>query len=127
MDSDEAGHERNIYNMIQEDGYKSPWKNKDAKDATTVNNTLDDTGFTILNSFQDDTSDSSKQIETSKKTIKYTQKNKEPITDNTHIIDRVRYLQSGPTNMDPVLTGVGIIGQRGPRTISGGSISKSII
>ena len=43
---DEAGHERNIDNMIQKDYYKSPWKNKDATDATTVNNALDDTGFT---------------------------------------------------------------------------------
>ena len=25
---DEAGHERNIDNMIQEDDYKSPWKEK---------------------------------------------------------------------------------------------------
>ena len=40
---DEAGHERNIDNMIQEDDYKLPWKNKDAIDATRVNNTLDDT------------------------------------------------------------------------------------
>ena len=29
--------------------------------------------------------------------------------------------------MDPVVPGVGIIGQGGPRTISGGSISRSII
>ena len=35
---DEAEHERNIDNMIQEDDYKSPWKNKYATDATTVNN-----------------------------------------------------------------------------------------
>ena len=48
---DEAGHERNIDNMIQEDDYNSPWKNKDATIATTVKNTLDDTGFTFLNSF----------------------------------------------------------------------------
>ena len=41
---EEAGHERNIDNMTQEDGYKSPWKEKDA---TTVNNTLDDTAFTF--------------------------------------------------------------------------------
>ena len=31
--------------MIQEDDYKSPWKNKDATVATTVNNALDDTGY----------------------------------------------------------------------------------
>ena len=48
---EEAEHERNIDNMTQEDDYKSPWKNKYATDATTVNNTLDDTGFTFLNSF----------------------------------------------------------------------------
>ena len=33
---EEAGHERNINNMTQEDDYKSPWKNKDA---ATVNDT----------------------------------------------------------------------------------------
>ena len=48
---EESGHERNIDNMTQEDDYKSPWKDKYATDATTVNNTLDDTGFTFLNSF----------------------------------------------------------------------------
>ena len=57
---DKAGHERKIDNMIQEDDYKPPWKNKDSTDATTVNNTLDDTGFTLLNSYQDDTRDYSK-------------------------------------------------------------------
>ena len=88
---------------------------------------LNDTGFTFLNSFQDDTSDSSKQVETSMETIKDTQTIKEPITDDTHIVDRVCYLQYGPTNVDPVVTGVGIIGQGGTRTISGGSISQSII
>ena len=45
---DEAEHERNIDNMTQVDDYKSPWKNKDATDATTVNNALDDTGYTFL-------------------------------------------------------------------------------
>ena len=48
---EEAGHERNINNMTQEDDYKSPWKDKDA---TTVNNTLDDTAYTFLNSFHYD-------------------------------------------------------------------------
>ena len=66
---EEAGHERNINNMTQEDDYKSPWKDKDA---TTVNNTLDDTAYTFLNSFNDDISDSSKQVETSKEPIKDT-------------------------------------------------------
>ena len=54
---DEAGHEHSIDNMIKEDDYKSPWKNKDAKVVTTVNNTLDDTGYKFLNSYQTDTSD----------------------------------------------------------------------
>ena len=120
---EEVGHERNIDNMNHEDDYKSPCKDKDA---TTVNNTLDDTSFTFLNSFQDDTSDSSKQLETSKDPSKDTQTSKEPITDN-HIVNRVRKLQDGTTNVDPVVTGVGIIEQGGPRAISGGSITQSII
>ena len=48
---DEAEHERNIDNMTQVDDYKQPWKNKDATDATTINNALDDTGYTFLNSY----------------------------------------------------------------------------
>ena len=117
--------------MTQVDDYKSPWKNKDATDATTVNNALDDTGYMFLNSYQTDTSDSIKHVEMSKEPIKdnhmikdpikYTQTIKEPIKDDTHTVNRVCYLQDGPTNMDPVLTGVGIIGQGGPRTISWGS------
>ena len=53
---EESGHERNIDNMTQEDDYKSPWKDKDA---TTVNNTLDYTAYTFLNSFNDHIRDSS--------------------------------------------------------------------
>ena len=124
---DEEEHERNIENMIQEDDYKLPWKNKYATVATTVNNALDETGYMFLDSYQTDTSDSSKQVETSKEPIKDTQTIKEPIKDDTHIFNRVRYLQDGPTNMYPVVTGVGIIGKGGPRTISGGSISQSIV
>ena len=48
---DEAEHEQNIDNMTQVDDSKSPWKNKYATDATTVNNALDDTGYTFLNSY----------------------------------------------------------------------------
>ena len=33
----------------------------------------------------------------------------------------------GPTNVDPFLTGVGIIGQGGPWTISKGSHTQSIV
>ena len=66
-----------------------------------------------LNSY--DTSDSSKQVETSKETIK-----------GPHLVNRVRYLMDVPTNMDPVLTGVGIIGQGVPWNISGGGHTQSI-
>ena len=59
--------------------------------------------------------------------IKDTHTIKEPITYDTHIVNRVRYLQDVPTNMDPVVTGVGIIGQGGPRIISKGSVSQSIV
>ena len=43
---EEAGNERNINNITQEDYYKSPCKDKDA---TTVNNTVNDTAYTFLN------------------------------------------------------------------------------
>ena len=46
---DKEGHKRNIEDMIQVDDYKSPWKNKDATVATTVNNALYDTGYMFLN------------------------------------------------------------------------------
>ena len=42
---EEAGHECNIDNMTQEDDYNSPCKDKDA---TTVNNMLDDTALIII-------------------------------------------------------------------------------
>ena len=48
---DEAEHERNIDNMTQVDDYKSPWKDKYSK---TVKDTLNDTAYTFLNSFNDD-------------------------------------------------------------------------
>ena len=54
---EEAGHERNIDNMTQEDDYRLPWK---IKDATTVNDTVNNTAYIFLNSFQDDISDPSK-------------------------------------------------------------------
>ena len=51
--------------MTQVDDYKFPWKDIDAK---TVNNTA----YTFLNSYDDEISDSSKQVETSKDPIKDT-------------------------------------------------------
>ena len=86
----EAEHERNIDHISQDNDYKSPWKNNDAKVATTVNNALDDTGYTSLDLYQTNTSDSSKHVETSKDPIKDTQTIKEPIK-GTHIVNRVHY------------------------------------
>ena len=60
-----------------------------------VNDTLNDTAYTLLNSFNDDTSDLSKQVETSK----------EPIKDN-----HVHNTSVGTISVDSVVTGVGIIG-----------------
>ena len=106
--NDEAEHERNIKDMIQGDDYKSSWKNKDATvttSLTTVNNPLDDTGYTYLDQYQSYSSDSSKKVETSKEPIKDTQNIKEPIKDNQtikdpikepHLVNRVRYLMDGP-------------------------------
>ena len=80
----EAEHERNISNMTQIDDYKSPWKDKYA---TMVN----DSTYTFLNSWNDDESGLSKQVETSKDTIK-----------DTHVHDT----SVGTTDEDPVVTGV---------------------
>ena len=62
---EDAGYERNINNMTQEDDYKSHWKDKDA---TTFN----DAAYIFLNSYEDEISDSSKQVEASKERIKDT-------------------------------------------------------
>ena len=61
----EAEPERNILDMTQVDDYKLPWKDKDA---TTVNNTA----YTFLNSWNDETSDLDKMVEASEEPIKYT-------------------------------------------------------
>ena len=50
---DKSEHERNIDNMTQVDYYKSTWKNKYA---------TDETGYTFLDSYQTDTSNSIKQV-----------------------------------------------------------------
>ena len=102
---EEAEHEHNILNITQVDDYKSPWKDKYA---TTVNNTV----YTFLNSYDDEISDSSKEVETSKETIK-----------DTHFHDT----SVGTTSVDSVITGVGIIGRGGPRAINRGSITQGMI
>ena len=67
-----------------------------------------------------------KQVETSKEPIKDTQTSKDPIT-YTRIVKIVHNLSVGTTNVDPVVTGVLIIGQGGPRAISRGIITQGII
>ena len=99
--------------MIPYDDYKSPWENKDATVATSLR--------TITYS-----SDSDKKPAARKEPIQDTQTIKEPIK-GPHLVNRVRHSMDGSTNMDPVLTGVGIIGQRGSWTISGGSHTQSIV
>ena len=84
----EADHEGNILNLTQVDDYKSPLK---GKDATTVN----DSAYTFLNSYEDEISDSGKQVEASKYPIK-----------DTHVHDT----SVGTTSVNSDVTGVGIIG-----------------
>ena len=99
--------------MIQDDDNKSPWKNKDATVATGLR--------TVTYS-----SDSDKKHASRKQTIKDTQTIKEPIK-GSHLDKIVRHSIDRPTNMDSVVTGFGIIGQRGYWTISGGSHTQSIV
>ena len=89
--------------MIQDDDYKSPWKNKYATVATVL-----------------------RMITYSSDSDKKPAARKEPIK-GFHLGKRVRHSIDGPTNMDPVITGIGIIGQGGSRTISGGSHTQSIV
>ena len=115
--------------MIQDNDYKSFWKRKKgatvATSLTKVKNSLDETGYTYLDSYHTYSSDSDKKPEARKEPIKDTQTIKEKIK-GPHLVNTVRYLMDGPTNMNPLLTGVGIIGQEGPQTISGGSHTQNI-
>ena len=108
----EEEYERDIKDMIQDDDYKSPWKIKDATVAT---------GFKTVTY----SSDSDKKPAAIKYPIKDTQTIKEPIK-GYHLGKRVRHSKYGPTNMDPIVTGFGIIGRGGFRTISGGSHTQII-
>ena len=73
----EEEHERDITNIIQDDDYKSPWKNKDATVATGLN------AITY-------SSDSDKNPAARKEPITDTQKIKEPIK-GSHLVKRVRH------------------------------------
>ena len=100
---DEEEHELNIEYMVQEDGYKSPWKIKDA--------TVETCFKTVMYSSDSDEKPAAR---------------KEPIK-GSHLGKIVRHSKDGPTDMDPIFTGFGIIGQGGSRYISGGSHIQSII
>ena len=99
--------------MGPDDDYKTPWENKDATVATGL--------ITITYS-----SDSDKNPAARKEPIKDNQTIKEPIK-GPHLVTRVRHSMDGPTDMDPFLTGIGIILQGGSRTISGVSNTQSIV
>ena len=103
----------NIKYMIQDDDYKSPWKNKDATVAIGLR--------TITYS-----SDSDKKPAARKEPIKDTQTVKEPI-NGSHLGKRVCHSIDGLTDMDPIVTGFGIIVQGVSPTISGGSHTQSIV
>ena len=86
---------------------------------------VNDTAYTFLNSWNDDISDSSKHVETSKKPIKDNQTSKEPITD-THIVNRVRNDQLEPlmwTQSSPDLESLGkgelgiLVGEASPKAL----------
>ena len=109
----EENNKRDIKYMVQDDDHKSPWKNKDATFATGLK--------TVTYS-----SCSDKNPAARKEPIKDTQTMKEPIK-GSHLGKRVRHSIDGPTNVEPVVTGFGIIGQGGSRTISWGSHTQSIV
>ena len=100
---DEEEHERDIKDMVQNDDYKSPWKNKDA----TVGKGL-------------------KMVTYSSDSDKKPAARKEPIK-GSHLGKRVCHSEDEPTDMDPIVTGFGIIGQGGYWAISRGSHTQSII
>ena len=93
-----------------DDDYKSPWKIKDA------------TGLNAVT----DSSDSDEKPAARKEQITDTQTLKEPIK-GSHLGKIVRHSEGGSTDMDPVVTGLGIIGQGVPRAIIGGRHTQSII
>ena len=97
---DEGEHERNIENMVQDDDYKSPWENKDESVATGLQT------VTYL-------SDSGENPAARKKPITDTQTLKEPIK-GSHLGKKVRHSKDGSTDMEPIVTGFGIIEQSNP-------------
>ena len=99
----EEEHELNIENMVQDDDYKPPWKIKDATVATGLN--------VITYSSDLDENPAAR---------------KDPIK-GSHLGKIVHHSEDGHTDMEPIVTGLGIIGKGGPRAISGGTHTQSII
>ena len=97
MKSENEEHEHNIKDIIQNYDYKSPWKNKDATVATGLKTVAD-------------SSDSDNKPAARNEPIRDTPTIKEPIK-GSHIGKRVRPSEDEPTDMDPIVTGFGIIGQ----------------
>ena len=110
---DKDEHERNIQNMIQYDDYKSPCKIKDATVATGLK--------TVMYS-----SDLDEKPAARKEPITDTQTLKEPIRVS-HLGKIVCHSEDEPNDMDPIVTGFGIIGQVGYWAISQGSHTQRII
>ena len=107
---DEEEYERNIEYMVQDDDFKSSWKIKDTAGLKAVT----------------DSSNSDEKPAARKEPIIDTKTLKEPIK-GSHLGKRVRHSDDGYTDMDPIVTGFGIIGRGGPWAISGGSHTESII
>ena len=80
--------------MAQDDDYKSSWKYKDA------------TGLKAVT----DSSDFDEKPVARKEPITDTQTLKEPIK-GSHLEKIVRHSEDGYTDMNPIVTGFGIIGQ----------------
>ena len=93
----EEEHERDIKDVVQDDDHKSPQKNKDATVAT---------GLKMVKY----SSDSDKKSAAGNEPIKDTQTIKEPIK-GSHLGKRVLHSEDVPTDLDPVVTGFGILEQ----------------
>ena len=114
---DEAYHERNIEILTQEDDhYNSPWKG-DSVGLNTVTNS----SYSGEITFKCDQKPAAR-----KEPIKDTPMLKAPIR-GSHLGKRLCQSESGPTDMDPVVTELDFIAQGGPRAISRGTCTQSII
>ena len=111
----------------EDDDYSSPWKG-DAVGFAAVTNSSDSGEITLKIPATE--SDLDKNPATRKEPIKDTPILKAPIT-GSHLGKRLCQSESGPTDMNPVVnpvvTELDFIGQGGPRAISEGTHTQSII